>query len=117
MPGEGLSGSRIRLRLLRSGQYPKHRRAADRELAGDLRWADSSSAKLPYFFCLRPGCGGSASVLPLGLSLSDADEHALPNELSLKLSDCAEHVEHEPSCRRGRVDGLIENLQPHALGV
>jgi len=41
-------------------------------------------------------------------SSPDAGEDALPDQITLELSDCCEHMEEQPSCRSSRVDRLIE---------
>ena len=44
-------------------------------------------------------------------------KHALPNQLTLELGYSPQHVEYEPAGWRCGVDCLVENLQPHALGI
>src|SRR4029077_19492968 len=63
-----------------------------------------------------PCCRSSPSVLPFGLSLSDAFALPLEHQLSLKLSNCAEHVEHQTAGAIGRVDGLLKHPESDALG-
>ena len=63
-----------------------YRRAADRELAGDLGGTDTGSTELLHFIGLGPRGWRSALVFAFGLGLGDADQHPLFNQLPLELA-------------------------------
>jgi hypothetical protein len=68
-PERGLC-STCMVRCLGGCQYPKYRRTADAELASNLRWTDTVSAKLFHLLSLHPCSRGSALVFALGLGSS-----------------------------------------------
>ena len=58
---------------------------------------------------------GARPLYFLSLSLGDAFALPLEHQLSLKMGNCAEHVEHQTAGAIGRVDRLIEHLEGDAL--
>src|SRR4029079_12407522 len=90
--------------LLETGCYAavSIRCAADTDLPCNLRRSYTSRLELTDLLSVHPCCRDSAFVLSLCLSLGDANKHSFPDQLPLKLSNGAEHVEHQSSCgRRG----------------
>ena len=60
-------------------------------------------------------CRSSPPVLPFGLSLGDTFALPLNHQLSLKLGNRAEHVEHQTPGAIGRIDGLLKHLKGDGL--
>lgn len=58
---------------------------------------------------------GPAALTAPGRSCGEAVTGALPDEVTLELTNRAEHVEHEPAARRRRVDALIQDHEISTL--
>jgi hypothetical protein len=64
---------------------------------------------------LCPSRRCASPVLPFGLSLGDAFALPLEHQLSLKLGNCADNVEHQTAGAIRGVDGLVKHLEGDGL--